>query len=816
MKTKFLFASAMVFFMASCSQEFDEIGQTPNAGADKGITFTASIDEGASTRADLEGSTDAGGNTVFNVNWFADYDKIGVFYKKDTYVSDNSGTGTNSLEIGTGAGWMGYNNSSRANPFVFRASASGTTGYFVANSEADILKLTAPGTPYETDKTPAFRAYWPYISTTVNFTASTEIALPALESQTQTSANGYGIIDKYSFMVSEATSDAEYDANDNSVSKDRFSLKFKRVNPIMYFKVKATSEADETLNREYKRDYADKLFTNLGGLSTIELETKGSKKTGSSLTSASNLTFNTNATWDIAAADIYDRSKAFNEGTSGAAASITTTINGVSWTDDAVAFMAIANVNRKAYRDAGEKETVTATYTFGTVALEKSIETDKDWDVQTGIEWIGFPSQNGYSLDEEPYIAYEYGSRTGIYALEVNSSFTGDLADLFDTNGNLIGITKNGGGNIAKSEIKHFVSKKDITTAADFTVIKSLTALTHVTLLANTNIPSKAFEGLTALTYLNLPKVTTVANVDAFPVNNYTDVYMGSYDFSDKNGTNQTVVREALLKKDYLENADISAVANINAGFPTSGITFNGFSALKEVTVKNGAVIGSTAFKGCVLLEKVQFPKAVTNGAVTLSEGANSQFMSCEMLTDIAINNTVIPDLAFSGCAILANITDGNGDAIVPTTIGISSFEGCKALVDIDLSKTTSMGSAAFKDCTTLAGNNDVNEFRTVLYVNAITHVPDNAFNGCVDLKYISFANATTIGVDILAGTTCTEIEFLKPFTVDSDNSMTATTFGTTANTKLFCAKDQTGVTVNTITLDGVDITFSNITKYDK
>lgn len=814
MKTKFLFASAMVLFMASCSQEFDEIGQTPNVGVDKGITFATSINEGASTRADLEGTTDADGNTVFNVNWFADYDKIGVFYKKGSYVKDLAGN--KSLEA-KASGWMGKKGTSSAvNSFVFRASASGTTGYFVANSQNDILKLTEPDSPYDKDKTPTFRAYWPYETTVKNFSSNTKITLPNLSAQTQTSASGYGIVDKYSFMVSEATSDAEYDANDNSVSKDRFSLKFKRVNPIMYFKVKATSEADETLNREYKRDYADKLFDNLGGLKSIKLETEGSQKTGTTLTAPSNLTFNSDASWDIAAENVYDRSKAFSAGTANDAASeITTTISGVNWTNDAVAFMAIANVDRSAYKKAGEKEKVTATYTFGSVALEKSIETDKNWDVNEK-NWYGFPSAKGYSLDEEPYIAYEYGSGTGVYALEVNSSFTGDLADLFNDSEELIGITKNGGSAIAKSEIKHFISKKDITATADFTVIKSLTGLTHVTLLANTTIPAEAFKGLTSLVYLNLPQVTTVANVNAFPANQYTDVYMGSYDFSDKNGTNQTVVREALLQKTYLVRADISAVANINAGFPTSGITFNGFLALKEVTVKNGAVIGSTAFKDCAVLTKVQFPKAVTNGAVTLSEGANSQFMGCEDLTDIAINNTVIPDLAFSGCTTLANITDGEGDAIVPTTIGISSFEGCKALKDIDLSKTTSMGNAAFKDCTTLEGNNDVNEFRTVLYVNAITHVPDDAFNGCNALQYISFANATTIGVDILKGTTCTEIEFLKPFTVNSSKAMTNTTFGTVTNTKLFCAKDQTGVTVNTLTLKGVSIEFSNITKYDK
>lgn len=804
MKKNLLFTGAMALFMASCSQtEFEQFDATSNQVEGKGVTFAVSINQEAGTRAAY-----APNENVFNHNWYADKDKIGVFYKKNTKVGVSSGQ--TALEINDNAGgWMGLTATLASNSFEFKATASGTQGYFVANGDANTLWLKEPGVPaggYSDDEKPVFRAYWPLESAKVDFAPADankiNISTYAAASQTQTTTDGHGIAEK-AFMVSESDTKSTYDANDNSVAKDRFNLSFKRISPIVYFKIKTGGSDDATLNREYERDYAIGLFARFGNLKSVKLEAKGNA--GASI-EASKLTFNSDATWNIAAEDVYSPEKAFDAGTSGAASAITTTLGsgaGLSWSNDAVAYMVVANVDRAEYRTKTKTETVTATYTFDKIKLETSVETSKDW-AYTGDspQWIGFPTQEGYNLDNEKYIAYEYMG--GSYALEVNPSFTGKLADLFDGD-NLRGIKTAAGGDIAKTAIKHFVSKVNITTAEDFAVIKSLTNLTNVTLLENTTIPAEAFKDLSDLVYLNLPKVTTVADVSAFPANDYTDVYMGSYDFSDKAGTNQTAVRDRLLKKTVLEKADISAVANIAAGFPTSGVTFTGFNNLEEITVKSGAVVGGAAFKDCTNLEKVQFPKGITGASVNLLEGANSQFMGCAALNTIHISNTVIPDMAFNGCTELATILGSNVKAIVPTAIGESSFKGCKAIVDMDLSKAATIGTSAFEDCTALEGNNNLNAARTVLYVNAVTHVSDKAFKGCTAIKYISFANATTIGVDILSGTTCTEIEFLKPFTVNSTASTSGATdfFGTTDNSKLFCAKAQTGVSVNTITLTG-------------
>lgn len=798
MKKNLLFTSAMALFMASCTQaEFEQLDAT-SKGENQGVAFAVSTGEDAETRAAYKPF-----QNVFDHEWYADQDKIGVFYKAGTKVKVESSQTAENVQ---GNGWIGLQeNVSEAHPFEFKATASGTSGYFVANGDKNTLWLSAPTSngSYTEEENPVFRAFWPYKDG--DFASDSKITIGdyAKAAQTQTTTDGHGIAEN-AFMVSESKSETGYNETDNSVARDRFKLTFKRISPIIYFKIKTGGADNEALNRVYRRDYAEDLFERFGNLKTVELTAEGSKEMGTSMT-ASDLTFNSDAKWDIAAVNVYDPATAFEEGTAGnAVKTITLTLgggSGLAWSDDAVAFMNVANVDRTAYRDAEEKETVTAEYTFEKIKLETSVETDKDWKFEGDkAKWIGFPTEKGYNLDDEPYIAYEYSA--GVYALEVNPAFKGKLKDLFEGS-NLKGIKKGNDGAITKNDIKHFVSKVNITEAGDFAVIKSLANLTNVTLLANTTVPAKAFEGLTNLVYLNLPEVTTVEDVNAFPGNDYTDVYMGSYDFSDKEGTNQTQVRDRLLKQANLVKADISAVANIAAGFPTSGVIFTGFDALEEITVKPGVVIGGAAFKGCEQLKTVQFPKGVTGGSIDVLEGANSQFMDCAELESISISNTVVADMAFKGCTKLETVLGSNGKAIVPTAIGISSFESCKAIVDMDLSQAATIGEAAFKECTALVGNNSKNAARTVLYVNAVEHVSKDAFNGCSALEYISFAKATTIGTGILTGATCTEIEFLKPFTVVGKTTSTTNCFGTTTGTKLFCAKDQKGVLVNTLTYTG-------------
>lgn len=771
MKTRLLFASAMALFMASCAQtELDQLSQTPTTKEEgKGIKFVASIEGSTNTRAALSPY-----EKVFNVNWYADKDKIGVFYKSDAPISVIDGQGSEG--IGGETTWNGLQPDGaggEAHPFAFKASASGTVGYFVAADDNNTLWLSREVT---TGSEPIFRAFWPLADG--DYATSAKVTLPSLATQDQKTLKGYGIVDK-SFMISESTFDGEYDKNDNSVSKDRFSLKFTRVNPILYFKVLTGSTTVD--NAKYNETYPEG-FERYGKLQEVKLTAGGNLKESKD---ASILTFNSTATWDMAATDL---AKGLDNSGDLGATSITTQLAGgagFDWSNDATAFMVIANVDRVAGGFTEKiQETMAATYKFANVELEKSWPKYKNWE---GNVWYGFPTQSGYNLDDENYNVYKVGSD---YVLEINKDFT--LADAFDENG-VIGVKQNGGDYITKADIKHFVSKVDLTDEADFEFIKSLTGLTHVTLLENAEIPAEAFSGLSSLVYLNLPKVKTVADVNAFTGAAYKEVYMGAYDFSDVAGTNQLAVRNAVLKKASLEKADVSGVTTIGTLFIQNQYpSFDGFTHLKEITVKSDVEIATAGFKGCTSLTKVGF--SVLGGSVKLNESSNSQFAGSTALTTINISNTKIPEAAFSGCSDLENVMDAAGQAIVPISIGESAFAGT-ALVNMDLSKATTIDKSAFQGCTALKGVLEGSIY--VLYVNAVTHVSDYAFKGCTALKNISFAAATTIGVNILEGVTPDKIEFKKAFTVNSTEATSAGTkfFGTTTDAALYCNKGQTGVT---------------------
>lgn len=769
MKTKVIFASALALLAASCTQNEMEQLEKSQYNGNEGISFVATMDEGATTRGDFSQSTSQSGKVNFDANWFADKDVIGVFYKAGSLVEPMTGT----LQAINGNSWVGKQESgSEARAYKFRASASGTTGYFVADSGNDMLALT--GSWNETNK-PTFRVYYPYsAAASQNFVSETNITLPAIGNLIQTTTDGVGVMEKV-FMVSESTiaNDVVYDENDNSIAKNRLALKLKRVNPIVYFQLKLNNPSENIENEIYKRDYPANTFDDrYGVLKSVKLEALGS----ATISTGSNLTFNTDAAWDIAAENVYD---GFVEGTYGAAPSATTIVNNLSWNDNATVFMPIANVSREAFRDVDEKENLKATYTFEKITFEKTAATDKDWDVNNANnqQWYSYPAEGGYKLYEDNYTVYMKGSD---YVLEINKDF--DLADAFDVSDNVVNIKKANGDPINKLDIKHFVSKVALNDDADYAFIRSLSNLTNITMLANTEIPAGAFSDLSSLVYLNLPKVTTVGD-NAFPDNPYKEVYMGSYNFEDEEGTNQLAVRNTLLKAGSLVKADISGVKTIGVLFVQNQYpTFMNFTKLQEIKVQDNVTLATAAFRGCKALTKV-------DGTVVLNATSNSQFANCVQLATININGTVIPEAAFSGCKLLTTVNNG-ATAVVPTYIGESAFAQTK-LSDIDLSTATTIGKSAFEGCESLTGGDD-----NTLVVKVAQHISDRAFYGCNKLQNITFEAATSIGADILnTASLIKKIEFKQVFKLNSAQTGIINCFGSVTNTKqLFCHKDQPGV----------------------
>lgn len=805
MKKILLFASAIAL-VTSCAKTDLGTSEGPEPGTEgKGITFSASVSESTDTKAEYIPDGD-----VFNQKWYADKDKISIIFKGNVDTDFDLVDAMTTDFVTTTSKWKALvpNDDDDAKRFAltFKASASSEIGYFVADGDKNTLWLKGA---YTKENIPTFRAFWPAVEADEDLGDGGSkgiVNLPSLANQQiQKTINGHGIVENV-FMISESETDVkEYDENDNSVSRNRFNINFKRTQPIVHFKITTNNVADHANdNREYVRDYVGAGFDRFGKFERLSLTTKGSK----SVTTPTNIDYG-EAKWNMLAEDL---SKGFIKSTkSDEETTVTVGIgnDGLAWSNEATAFMVVANVDRAKFREEGEEENLEAKYEFEKTKFVTTESTEKDWDVNKNDKqnWYEYPEVN---LDSQPYIVYE--KTQDCYVLQLNSTFEGSIKDIFDDRGRIKNFYRTTGtALLLADDITHFISKAKLSDT-EIANLAEFKELTNLTLLEATSIPSKAFAGLEHLTYVNLPKVATVANVDAFPKNAYTDVYMGGFDFNDNANA---LVRERLLDQANLVKADVSFIDEIAAAFPDLGVTFQEFKQLKEITLKPGVVIGANGFKDCTLLNKIQFPQGTVGGSVTLN--GTYVFANCVKLEKVAISNKEIFDGSFSGCTKLEVVTDGSGNIVVPTKVGAYAFLNVKALKDIDLSVATTIGTAAFKGCAGLVGNDKIEKGRMVLRVNGITKLENYVFENCINLRFISFANVTKVGVDFLKGAGnydataanegkgLQEIEFLKVFTVDSKLPTEATTnfFGTTTNTKLFIDKAQEELIGNDLYLTG-------------
>ncbi|MEG1621714.1 MAG: leucine-rich repeat domain-containing protein, partial [Oscillospiraceae bacterium] len=438
------------------------------------------------------------------------------------------------------------------------------------------------------------------------------------------------------------------------------------------------------------------------------------------------------------------------------------------WSNEATAFMAIANVDRAPFRTATKKETVEVKYEFGnSLTYTKTFETDKDWKVNlsdpaNSVNWY---KCDAVDFDTMAYIVYPYVAPSGSkipdvtpveYVLQINEKFATQglkIKNLFNATGELLastGFTTDGTTLIGGTKITHLVSKIDLDAAQFAAVNANLVGLKYVTLLANTKLPALAL-GQANLQYFNLPLVSEVAanaiTLGASP----SDVYMGSFNFNE-NAAKHAIFTD-LCEKGFLKRADVSAVPVIGEKFPWLGLTFKDFALLEEIRVMNGVILGGQAFMGCTELKVVNYP--AVGGAVVL-EG-DQAFSGCDELTAIATSTTNIPDNSFNGCTLLADIapaegTAGTGVTIKPTTVGVGAFKDCKAITDINLDLATVIKANAFNGCTSLVGRYEADKNRTVLRVNAINIIEPGSFAGCNHIRFISFKNATKLGIGCFTG----------------------------------------------------------------
>lgn len=737
---KILFCAGLLALAASCAEtDLDTIGQS---GLEKsnGITFQAVENEGPTTKGGFEPN-----GSSYIPFWYAEDDRIAVF---GTYYDVKAGSKNNDVTTFDVTKYVEY-----------KATQSATKGWFTGIDDDNTMVFKDNSEDKEGRRS-QFVAVYPKTlasgATAAGFADDkfTFSNLPALAAQNQKDLHGAGI---YENMIKYSVSRETWKSKSYDAVGEKLDLDFKRPLPGLIFN---TKNAEGYLAGENSA---------FGNLKKITVTMLGENSVAPAASNASKITLNADAKLVV---NVKTGQGEINPGTDGQAASkIELTIDpsnsttGLPWSDDAVAFMVIAPVEREA------TEYFTVQYDFKNISFTKTYSTDKSWKE-------GFYGPITLDASQETYlVTNETSGGAKDRTLIINS---GNLDGILNTTKDKV---KWGGAEVELTEFAEVICNVELTDE-EIKILNGYTGLKKITLAMNAAIPAKAFTALTGLESIDMPMVETIAE-DAFANNmaSLKSLKLKSYPF------NVTAVNDKLLKK-TLVTLDMSSIEKMAGGFGEASISFKDFTALEEVTLKDGVKLSPNAFKGCTKL-------ATVNGIVELNTGA---FEGCKALTTINISGAAIPANAFKDCAVLESVLY-NKAAVVPTSVGASAFESAKAIEYMDLSQVTSLGASAFS----ASGLISPSATDKILTVGA-AHIPASAFAGTA-VKLVHFTNATSFGVNIFNGcASLSQVKFDKVFEIqeaDMPSGPTgwAATFGTTSSVSLFVAAGQKYVSANKLTL---------------
>ena len=266
---------------------------------------------------------------------------------------------------------------------------------------------------------------------------------------------------------------------------------------------------------------------------------------------------------------------------------------------------------------------------------------------------------------------------------------------------------------------------------ADFANLNKFTAATHIEMTEETSIPEGGLKALTSVQKLILPKVTEID--EDFVAANFTaltDLVLSSYPFDESiNDRFFNDDTKGTLK--YIDLASVDDFGPVYLG--RRALIFQDYTVLDSVKVKEGAAMYSQQFDGCTNLQKVI-------GSVDLDKNkATYAFQDASSLKSINVTTTVVPDYAFNGATVLADVLK-DGKQLAPTEVGKSAFKNADALKYMDLSKTTgTLGEEAFSGSGLLGSSKDSRDLKvgaTIIATKALSDTP---------LTFVHFLNATAI-----------------------------------------------------------------------
>lgn len=759
---KILFCAGLLALITSCADdEYASLSHNENANT-KGITFEVITPESPTTRGGLD--IDEANNT-YPYFWHAEVDKINIWSTRTNMGIGSSTPGKNN--------WSDWS-SSWSGMAKYKATQSKVNGVFTGDNDANVLtfKYEVDGTETADglkDKTASFIATYPAtmevaaVKTSVDVTDVEEITLTKLPVLTgQDLVSSINKIAMYSYT--SAIKEKSYDA-----VGEKIGLRFIRPFTAAVFKTKGITE-------EYSRIF--------GQLQKISLEAKGYTDAinASNNIAPSFLDYGDQANYIVNLKDNEDSRFSVNgveEGSgfdmtandNAAKAKLELTVN-KEWNDSERAFLAMSRINRSAFKTKNVKEALEVVYTFENITFTEG----SDKGLETNANWPS-PAQAGQA-NENLFVPIPALDMAKYPYLVTNIKNSNDRA-LIINSGAFSGAFSKGSGKVSWNgaeinldEFNTIISKVELTNN-ELKTLATFTNLKHVTLALNEVIPANTFKGLTLET-IDMPNVTTIADANAFNAAQLKEVYLPKYKFE------STAINEKLLQSSVLEKLDMSGVETMKNVFPAEGFALTDFTNLTDVKVKDGVVLGSSAFKGCTSLTTI-------DGMVNIADGPSA--FENSGIESITLTNTSIPAGAFKGCTALTEVLDVAGNNLQPTSVGNAAFSG-SAIEIMDLSMVINdgiIGEEAFKNCTSFVGTKDTQRGINVLYVGA-TSISKSAFEGCTSLKYVQFTNATTIEDDILKGVTLNEVKFKQVLTSKVGS---ATMFGTTSATKLFLNPNQ-------------------------